>query len=74
MKRKLRFNEGIISGDDMRDAIEILPELEPNFRQRKQFDEYYFDSMVVELNLEKLEHLSNMFSIRLNYDEIILVG
>lgn len=72
MKRILKFSEGIISGDDMRDAIEILPELEPNFRQRKQFDEYYFDSIEVELNLEKLEHLSNMFSVKLNYDEITL--
>jgi len=72
LKRKIKFTNGIVSGDDMRDLLEIIPELEDSFTQRKSFDEYYFNGKYIEISLENLDYISNMFSIRMNYDEIVL--
>lgn len=70
--RNISFTSGIVSGDDMRDLLEILPELESSFTQRKSFDEYYFNSKSIQLDINQLEHLSNMFLIRMNFAEITL--
>jgi predicted RNA-binding protein associated with RNAse of E/G family len=70
--RKIRFSSGIVSGDDMRDLLIFLPELEKSFKQRKQFDEYYFDVETVEITLINLDGLSNLFSFKMNYDTIVL--
>lgn len=70
--RKIRFSSGIVSGDDMRDLLIFLPELEESFKQRKQFDEYYFDEKTVEISLINLDGLSNLFSFKMNYETIIL--
>jgi|LakMenEpi03Aug12_release.lakeMendotaPanAssembly.Ray.scaffolds.fasta_scaffold2320006_1 hypothetical protein len=58
MKRTLTFNEGIISGDIVRDIIEIIPESEPMFTQRKTYDEYYTNSLKVTVDLETIEKLN----------------
>ena len=40
---RLEINEGIISGDKVRDICEIFGDtLLPYFEQRKQYDEYYY--------------------------------
>lgn len=70
--RNISFTSGIVSGDDMRDLLEILPELESSFTQRKGFDEYYFNSKPIQLDISHLGQLSSMFSIRMNFAEIIL--
>lgn len=70
--RNIRFTSGIVGGDDMRDLLEILPELEGSFTQRKSFDEYYFNSKSIQLDISQLGQLSSMFSIRMNFAEVIL--
>jgi hypothetical protein len=53
MKRILIFKDGIIRGDIKRDIIDIFPETEHSFKQRKTFDEYYYDNTEVEIDLDK---------------------
>ena len=72
MKRILRFNHGIISGEDKYTLVQILPQLENSFRQRKQYFEYYFEQTEVELSLEDIDKISSEFIIILNYEELII--
>lgn len=72
MKRILRFNHGIISGEDKYTLVQILPQLENYFRQRKQYFEYYFEQTEVELSLEDIDKISSEFIIILNYEELII--
>lgn len=73
MKVEIRFNQGIIAGYEVRDLLEIFPELENNFKQRKQYDEYYFNSDVVELDIDKLEQLSNKFRFEMSGDDLKII-
>lgn len=70
MKRIIRFNEGIIDGDDMRDICKILPELSSMFKTRKNYDEYYFTEVEIEITLEKINRLSDEYYIQMNYEMI----
>lgn len=72
MKRILRFNQGIIGGEDKDTLLEILPQLQNSFRQRKRYYEYYFDQTEVELSLEDIDKLSSEFVVVLNYEEITI--
>ena len=72
MKRIIKFNHGIIGGDDKEDLVEILPQLESSFRQRKRYFEYYFDAIEVELSLEDVDKISKEFTTLLNYEELII--
>lgn len=73
MKRKINLNQGIVGGYEKDLIVEILPQLEKNFRQRKQFYEYYFDDGVeIELTLEDLDNLSNEFIIKIGYDGLLI--
>lgn len=65
MDVEVRFNQGIITGDDVRDLLKVFPELETNFKQRKHYDEYYFDEKVVELNIGNLKKLSELFKFEM---------
>lgn len=65
MDVEVRFNQGIITGDDVRDLLKVFPELETKFKQRKHYDEYYFDEKVVELNIENLKKLSGLFKFEM---------
>lgn len=70
MKREFNFAWGIVRGE-IRDAVlEIFPELAPQFEQRKQFFEYYFEPIDVEASVEQLDRLSKEFHVRLSWDEI----
>ena len=70
MKKLFKINQGIIGGEDKETIVKILPQLESQFKQRKQYWEYYFDEIVVDLTLEDLEELSSEFIIELNWDEL----
>lgn len=72
MKRLIRFNQGVIGGYDKEKLVEILPQLESSFRQRKQYFEYYFDDTEVELSLEEVDKISIDFTVGLNYEELII--
>lgn len=69
MKRKLEL-EGIIIGELMRDIIEIFPETKNSFRQRKTYDEYYYDETVVEVDLERIERVNDYHLITFSKDYI----
>lgn len=74
MERNLIFKDGgIIFGEDMRDILKIFPKLEPSFKQRKSYDEYYYTETKVEIeNLEIIEKINEDFNISLSSSEIVL--
>jgi len=72
MKRFIKFNQSIIGGNDKDALIEILPQLENSFRQRKTYHEYYFISTEVSLTLEELNKISTKFVVILYYEELII--
>jgi hypothetical protein len=72
MVRKLEHKEGIISGVDVRDILKVFPQIEDKFRQRKTYDEYYFDEVDVDVNIKQLTQLSEMFSVNINWESITL--
>jgi len=72
MKRKIRFNQGIIAGEECFALLEILPQLKNSFTQRKTYFEYYFKETEVELSLEDIDKIFSEFSIILNYEELII--
>lgn len=72
MMRGISFNSGIIDGDDMREVLRVIPELENNFRQRKNYDEYYFDACTRTFTLDEINGLSREFIIELGFDNLII--
>lgn len=73
MKRILNLEQGIISGDILRDIIEVFPEIENKFRQRKSYDEYYFTDATVELSIDKIQSLNQLgFKVSINWETVIL--
>lgn len=73
MKLELRFPSGIIRGEDMRDVISVFPEVEKSFKQRGNFDEYYFFDTFVDIeNLNTINKLRELFEITIYNDSLIL--
>jgi hypothetical protein len=70
MKRIIRMNDGVIMGEDKKSIVEILPQLETSFRQRKQYFEYYFDETEIEITLDQLDQLSGKFRIEIGGETI----
>lgn len=69
MKRTLEL-EGIITGELMRDIIKIFPETKDSFTQRKNYDEYYYDETVVEVDLERIERVNDYYLITFSQNYI----
>lgn len=72
MVRILNFKDGIISGNNMRSLLEIFPQLKSRFRQRNQYDKYYFDPIEVEVSIEQIHLLSEEFLVAVNWESITL--
>jgi len=73
MKRILNLEQGIICGDTVRDILEVFSEIESRFRQRKTYDEYYFDGATVELTIEKVASLNQLgFKVSIGGEEVVL--
>jgi hypothetical protein len=73
MLRILKLEQGIIGGVTVRDILEVFPEIENRFRQRKTYDEFYFDGSTVELTIEKISSLNDLgFKVSINWEEVIL--
>lgn len=70
MKKIIKFNHGIIEGYCKELIIKILPELENSFKQRKQYFEYYFTEVELELTLENINQLSQEFNIQISFDTL----
>jgi hypothetical protein len=77
-----RFNFGtptyphiIISGDVMRETIEVFPELKDSFKQRRSFDEYYFTETEVFVDIERIEQLNDKWcNVTITPYEIYIEG
>ena len=67
MKRIVRFTDGIVAGDDMRQFSYCLLgyATDKYFKQRKQYDEYYFTEFKVELTIDVIESLSKEFYLEI---------
>jgi hypothetical protein len=75
MKRNLVFTSGIIGGDLVRSIAEIFPIIEDKFRQRKTYDEYYFDGGKVAVTLEAIQSLNDSdLAVKINYEDIIIIS
>ena len=72
MVRKVVIND-IVGGFEKEMIENLLPKLEGSFRQRKQYFEYYFDGIEIELSLEDLENISDHFLVKLSYDELEII-
>jgi hypothetical protein len=72
MKRNIRFSDGVIGGVEKEMIVDILPQLEGSFRQRKTYFEYYFDDTEVEITLEQLDKLSDEFRIKIDFEDITI--
>jgi len=74
MRRELCFKQGIISGDMVRDVLSVWPHLKNSFEQRKSYDEYYYsDKVVVDISIDDLQKLSELYiNININFQEIRL--
>jgi hypothetical protein len=75
MEKIIKFEDGIISGDIVREVIFIFPELENKFLQRKHFDEYYFSSNEIPINItiENIDDLTKLgLKLEINWDSITI--
>lgn len=58
LRRELELNEGIIEGTKVRRIIALFPYLANSFRQRKSYDEYYYDGGFIELSIGNIIELN----------------
>ena len=59
--RKLYFGLAVIDGETVRDIIGIIPEAETAFTQRKGFDEYNWTPKEVDLTIDRIIKLNELF-------------
>lgn len=71
MKRTLRIL-GLVSGDDMKTIVSILPETIGYFIQRKTYNEYYIKEYDHLFTIEELDKLSKEFDIRMDCEFITI--
>lgn len=79
MIRRLEFKDGIIPGDIVRDMLKIFYNdgIDVAFQQRKSFDEYYWDrdKLNVELSLDKIQQLNDMFyEVKIGSKEVLILN
>jgi hypothetical protein len=76
MKRVLMINNGsLVGGELMRDILVVFPEIESSFEQRKQFDEFWFRGADVELTVEKIQQLNDMFMrVSIDSEDVMIEG
>jgi hypothetical protein len=72
MRRTIMFSTAIVSGYDKEAVVDILPELEEHFTQRKTYNEYYFRDTMIDLDLETLDLLSSEYKLTLSFDDLII--
>jgi hypothetical protein len=74
IKRELLLSEALISGETMRNLIEILPSIKKSFKQRDKFDEYvYFDTQI-DLSLDDIIKLNEAnFNVDICKDIVVIV-
>jgi len=80
MERFIRFNDGIVGGDDQRAFLEVFPELVSRFTRRKSYDEFYFESFqeydeekIDKISLDQLDKISREFRIEISSDYLVIL-
>ena len=72
MKRILII-DGLLEGSLVRELIDLMPNLQSSFTQRKQFDEYYFTETEINVTLDIIQKLNNLdYNVTISKDEIKL--
>jgi hypothetical protein len=69
MKKILEL-DGIVDGDTKTDLVEMFPELENSFTQRKSFYEYYYQQTEIELTIDKIDKLSKDYEVTIGFDSV----
>tara|TARA_R110000772_G_scaffold144475_1_gene254277 strand:- start:210 stop:434 length:225 start_codon:yes stop_codon:yes gene_type:complete len=72
MNRLIRFKEGVIGGYEKELIEKILPFISTQFRQRKQYFEYYYEEKFFDITVEELDVLSSYFNITLGEFDLII--
>ena len=73
MVRQIRISEAVIGGEDMQAIVSVLPQLESSFKQRKEFWEFTFEDTEVELSLDDIEQLSDLFAVRISFASLVIL-
>lgn len=69
----LLLEDGIIEGDVVRELQGTFPELQDSFRQRKSYDEYYYDETNVRIDIQDVKGLiHNNYSVEFSGDYITI--
>ena len=61
IERVVNFESGIIEGDVVRELQDIFKELNESFKQRKSYDEYYYTTTKVTVDISKIDKLNELF-------------
>lgn len=72
MNVEICFKNCLVDGDDMRTFNDIIGLNQKQFRQRKQYDEYYFDSFDFDITFGELKELVNNWKIELENDCLVI--
>ena len=72
MNRLIQFKEGVIGGYEKELIEKILPFISTQFRQRKQYFEYYYEEKFFDITVEELDVLSSYFGITLGEFDLII--
>jgi hypothetical protein len=72
MNRLIQFKEGVIGGYEKELIEKILPFMSREFKQRKEYFEYYYEEKFFDITLEELEELSSHFNITLSEFDLII--
>jgi hypothetical protein len=65
MKVEIGFSTSIIEGLDRLTLLDIIPEMESGFTQRKEHLEYYFEDMEIDIDMVQLEAILKLFPVRM---------
>lgn len=60
IERVVNFESGIIEGDVVRELQDIFKELNESFKQRKSYDEYYYTTTKVTVDISKIDKLNEL--------------
>lgn len=60
IERVVNFESGIIEGGVVRELQDIFKELNESFKQRKSYDEYYYTTTKVTVDISKIDKLNEL--------------
>ena len=73
IERVLNFNSGIIEGEIVRELQDIFKELNESFKQRKTYDEYYYTTTRVTVNISQIEKLNELhYQVLIDSEHILI--